>query len=167
MSNDIVFTSPKLFPPTEIKLCRIACNNLRITVTEELPEADSVANKASAVIESTDELQFINTILACYNAKPTWYSGSKLELIEWHPLNVYRDGKTGMPTMTNPPSEPGPVMLLLKDGSIVLDNYCVEEFVHTKSGETRQLHYFDENGLENEEIRAWTEVPTGYKRESK
>lgn len=148
-------------PGGNFTLFRTGSNDLRITVTDDPSESN--ARKTSIIINQWEELQLIKLFLESHNAKDVWHE-SKLELIEWNKLKLYRDEETGMLCMSNPPAEPGSVMLLLKNGSIVFDTYCVEDFIHIKSGAQCQLHYFDENGLDLDDIDAWAEIPTGYKR---
>lgn len=89
-------------------------------------------------------------------------SQKRLELIEWNPIDAYEDEETGE-LIGSLPASPGPVMLLLKDGSIELDEYCVDEAFDEKTGETYFTHQFGINWLGIEDVEAWAEVPRGYK----
>nr|DAG47868.1 MAG TPA: hypothetical protein [Bacteriophage sp.] len=163
---EIRFVNPQTLPMTDARVSIVARHDIELIVTEHHPGDDTTPTRARGIIKQSDAIGFIDALVNCYNYSRTT-SQSKLELIEWNPLNTYLDDETGEYTSSNLPDQTGPCLVLFKDGTVAFDEYEEDEVFDEKTGESRWVHYFDRSGVDLIDIEAWAEMPKGYMMEEK
>ena len=160
---EIRFVNPETLPMTDAMISITVRHNIELIVTEHHPGEDAPPTRARAIIKHSDAIGFIDALIKCYNYSKSERQ-SKLELIEWNPLNAYLDDETDEYTSSNLPDKTGPCLVLFKDGTVAVDEYCEDEVFDEKTGKSGWAHYFDLNGADLIDIEAWAELPEGYVR---